>query len=279
MLAAQQELLQKPYGSTWITYTRCHDDIGLGYDDHMIREAGFDPYQHRSYLKEYFSGSRSDSPARGALFSVNPKTNDARISGSLASLCGLEKAVEQHDAHSIELSMQKILLMQAHSLFLGGIPMLFYGDECAYTNDYSYLQDPGKSYDNRWMHRPIIDWKKNKKIDEKGTVEEKIFTGTQRLISIRQTLPALSDHKNLEWVSPHNIHVACFRRAMDKQQFYGVFNFSRETCHLTWYAFKERGIPAKELFDHWSGKLWDVGADNEYLIIAPYGFYLFEVNA
>jgi amylosucrase len=33
MLAAQHELLQKPYGTTWITYTRCHDDIGLGYEN------------------------------------------------------------------------------------------------------------------------------------------------------------------------------------------------------------------------------------------------------
>jgi amylosucrase len=29
----QHEILQKPYGTSWITYTRCHDDIGLGYDD------------------------------------------------------------------------------------------------------------------------------------------------------------------------------------------------------------------------------------------------------
>lgn len=50
--------------------------------------------------------------------------------------------------------------MQAQSMFIGGIPMLFYGDEIGYTNDYSYLNDPGKSYDNRWMHRPIINWEK-----------------------------------------------------------------------------------------------------------------------
>ena len=28
--------------------------------------------------------------------------------------------------------------MQAHSFFLGGVPMIFYGDEVGYTNDYSY---------------------------------------------------------------------------------------------------------------------------------------------
>jgi len=43
MLAAQHEILQKPYGTSWITYTRCHDDIGLGYDDYMIEHAGKNP--------------------------------------------------------------------------------------------------------------------------------------------------------------------------------------------------------------------------------------------
>ena len=97
MLAAQHEILQKPYGTSWITYTRCHDDIGLGYDDYMIQYAGYNPYEHRKFLKEYYSGARPGSPATGALFSYNPKTGDARISGSLASLCGLEKAINEKD--------------------------------------------------------------------------------------------------------------------------------------------------------------------------------------
>ncbi|MGL6268323.1 MAG: hypothetical protein ACRC2O_10350, partial [Chitinophagaceae bacterium] len=78
-----------------------------------------------------------------------------------------------------ELSLRKIILMQAHSFFLGGVPMLFYGDEVAYTNDYSYLDDPGKSYDNRWMHRPVIDWKKNELRKTEGTIEHRVFSSTQ----------------------------------------------------------------------------------------------------
>ena len=73
--------------------------------------------------------------------------------------------------------------MQAHSFFIGGVPMIFYGDETGYTNDYSYLDDAGKSYDNRWMHRPVIDWKKNKNIDKKGTIEQRIFSATQKLLA------------------------------------------------------------------------------------------------
>jgi amylosucrase len=278
MLAAQHEILQKPYGTTWINYTRCHDDIGLGYDDYMIEHAGKAPYEHRKFLKEYFSysGGQWDSPARGALFSSNPKTGDARISGSLASLCGLEKAIWENNPAAIQQSINKILLMQAHSFFLGGLPIIFYGDEVGYTNDYSYQQDPGKSYDNRWMHRPVINWDKNKRIHEPGTIEYVVFQSTRKLISLRKKLDVVADHKNLTWLSPHNNHVAGYVRSYGEQKLYGIFNFSPEPAYLTWYAFKEHGNFASRLFDHWTEKEYNIGYDNEYLIIEPYGFHLFE---
>jgi amylosucrase len=278
MLAAQHEILQKPYGSSWITYTRCHDDIGLGYDDYMIQQAGFNSFQHRRFLKEYYSGNRSNSPAKGALFSVNPKTNDARISGSLASLCGLEKAIEAKDTIAVDYAIRRILLMQAHSFFIGGIPMIFYGDEVGYTNDYSYLNDPGKSYDNRWMHRPVIDWKKNKKIDKEGTIEQKVFSSTQKLISIRKKLFAAGDYKNLTWLTPHNIHVAGCLRTFEEQKLYCLFNFLDKPSYLTWHAFKQHGADPSILFDHWQEKELTVGYDHEYLVLEPYQFLLLEVK-
>ncbi len=278
MLAAQQDLLQKPFGTSWITYTRCHDDIGLGYDDSMITAVGFNAYEHRKFLKDYYSGNHPGSPATGALFSVNPKTQDARISGTLASLCGLEKAIENKDADEIDISIRKILLMQAQSFFMGGIPMLFYGDESGYTNDYSYLNDPAKNYDNRWMHRPVIDWKKNEKIEEKNTVEEKIFSATQRLISLRNKLPMVSDFKNLSWLPPYNIHVAGFLRKYNNEKLYCLFNFSNKASYITWYAFKEHGKIPKEIYDHWSEKKYSVGSDHEYLVMEPYSFCLLEAG-
>ncbi len=278
MLAAQHEILQKPYGSSWITYTRCHDDIGLGYDDYMIQHAGFNPFEHRRFLKDYFSGARADSPARGALFSVNPKTNDARISGSLASLCGLEKALEEENVFNIEQSISKILMMQAHSFFLGGLPMVFYGDELGYTNDYSYLQDPGKSYDNRWMHRPVIDWKKNERINEEGTIEYQVFQATKKLIQIRKKLFAIGDYKNLTWMTPHNIHVAGYLRTFEEQKIYCLFNFSDQPSYLTWFAFKEHGAAPHTLYDHWTEKELEIGYDHQYLILEPYQFMILEAK-
>ena len=277
MLAAQHELLQKPYGCSWITYTRCHDDIGLGYDDYMIQRTGFAPFEHRKFLKEYYSG-QNGSPARGALFSVNPKTNDARISGSLASLCGLESALASGDANDIDMSVRKIILMQAQSFFIGGVPMLFYGDEAAYTNDYSYLNDPGKSYDNRWMHRPVIDWEKNKLTSKEGTVEARVFSATQRLISIRKNIFLAGDYKNLTWMTPHNIHVAGFLRTFEGQKLYCLFNFRNKASYVTWFAFKEHGAAPSQLYDHWSGATFEVGMDHDYLIMEPYSFLLLEAR-
>ncbi len=276
MLAAQHELLQKPYGASWITYTRCHDDIGLGYDDYMIQYAGYDAYEHRRFLKEYYSGVYEGSPAKGALFAVNEKTGDARISGSLASLCGLEKAINDNDENAITSAIKKILLMQAHSFFIGGVPMIFYGDELGNTNDYSYLNDEGKNYDNRWMHRPVIDLKKNERINEEGTVEQRIFSGTKQLIDIRSKLAVVSDYKNLTWMPPHNIHVAGYLRTHNNSKLYGLFNFSNKSAWLTWFAFKQHGPVASKLFDHWSKTTFTMGYDNEYFVLEPYSFYLLE---
>ncbi len=276
MLAAQHELMQKPYGTSWITYTRCHDDIGLGYDDYMIQYAGYNAYEHRRFLKDYYSGAHESSAAKGALFAVNEKTGDARISGSLASLCGLEQAVNDNNENGIAIAIKKILLMQAHSFFIGGIPMLFYGDEAGYTNDYSYLNDDAKSYDNRWMHRPVFDWEKNKKIDEPGTVEYEVFNGTQHLIAVRKKLELVSDFKNLTWLPPHNVHVAGYLRTHNGSKLYAVFNFSGKPQWLTWFAFKQHGPASHKLFDHWSNKEFEIGFDHEYFVLEPYSLYLLQ---
>jgi amylosucrase len=306
MLAAQRELLQKPLGTTWITYTRCHDDIGFGYEDYMIAEAGYQPAAHRKFLQEYYSGRYPGSDAMGALFSVHPVTQDARISGSLASLCGTEKAMLEKDVVKSGRAIDKILLMQAHALFIGGIPMLFYGDEAGYINDYSYLEDAGKSYDNRWMHRPVIDWEKNERTAVAGTVEGSIFSGTKRLIGIRKRLTVVSDRKNLTWLEPGSHSVAGYARrdrsipeagalcegwqpsaappersgpmgTPPERSLYCLFNFGPETAHVSWYVFRQLGPAPGRLYDHWGEKYYAVGADHEHLEIAPYGFLLLEV--
>jgi amylosucrase len=273
MLAAQSEILKKPEGTSWITYTRCHDDIGLAYDDDMIEKAGYDAIEHRKFLKNFYSGAFPGTLAKGALFSFNPKTGDARISGTLASLCGLEKSIEDNDQHAVDVSIKKIILMQAHSFFLGGIPMIFYGDEVGYTNDYSYLNDAGKSYDNRWMHRPLIDWTKNKKAKQSGTIEYRVFSDTKRLIQLRASLPAIADHKNLTWINTEDKRIACCNRFIDDQSLLLLFNFSNDVVNLSGSIISQANLNQNKLFDHWTAKKIKV---EDSITIQPYEFLILE---
>jgi amylosucrase len=278
MLSAQSEILKKPYGTTWITYTRCHDDIGLGYDDSMIQSAGYNPYSHRTFIKDYYAGNYRGSVAKGALFGVNPKTNDARISGTLASLCGLEYGINHNLQQIIKESLNKIALMQAQSILLGGLPMLYYGDEIGYTNDYTYLNDPGKDYDNRWMHRPLIDWSKNEKRKTAGTLEYMVFENTKKILNIRKSYKTFGDHNNIRWMSCHNIHVAGYVRYGKSQSYYCLFNYSGQNTFLTYYIFKEQGLAEGiTLTDLWSGEKIVIGRDDEYLSIKPYQFFILSI--
>ncbi len=148
--------------ATWLNYIRCHDDIGLGFDDADIRLAGFDPVSHRRFLIDYFTGEFKETAARGKPFGHNAKTGDARISGSLASLVGLESAIESGDPKAIDDAIKIIILLHGMIMSFGGIPLLYYGDEIGTTNDYRYIKDERKSGDTRWMHRPTFDWEKGR---------------------------------------------------------------------------------------------------------------------
>ncbi len=202
----------KPPRNTWINYLRCHDDIGLGFDERHLYELGKDPYAHKRFLVDYYSGHFPGSLAAGAPFGSNPKTGDARISGSLASLTGLEKAAARHLADQMEQSLQKALMMHGVILAYGGLPLLYYGDELATTNQYDYLQNPDQSYDNRWMHRPIIDWEKAARRNVEGTTEHRMFQGLRKLILLRKASPELADMNSTSVEDPGNDHLFAFLR-------------------------------------------------------------------
>ncbi|MEA5553967.1 alpha-amylase family glycosyl hydrolase [Anabaena cylindrica UHCC 0172] len=198
--------------ATWLNYVRCHDDIGLGFDDSDIRLAGYEPRAHRKFLVDYLSGQFDGSSSRGMVFMPNEATGDARICGSLASLAGLESALETADEGLIALAINRILLMHAIILSFGGIPLIYNGDAIAVLNDYSYIDDPSKSNDNRWVHRPKINWEKADLRKKQGTVEYTVFNATKKMIAIRKEISAFADFNNRELVHLENEHLLCFVR-------------------------------------------------------------------
>lgn len=231
--------------ATWLNYVRCHDDIGWGFSDTDIVAAGYDPHAHRRFLVDYFSGNFAGSHARGLAFGKNGKTGDARISGSLASLVGLESALENRDADAIDAAIKTILLLHGMILSFGGIPLFYYGDAIGTLNDDAYLNDEYKSSDNRWMHRPKMDWDKAAKRAQPGTVEYRIFSALKKLVAVRKEIPAFADWDNRELINVDNPHLFVFSRldpASSSSRVLVIGNFDSATQTLKLEPLRRMGF-------------------------------------
>ena len=261
--------------ATWLNYLRCHDDIGLGFDNTDIVNSGYEPSAHRRFLVDYFTGAYSGSAARGQPFGRNDKTGDARISGALASLAGLEHAIESGDEDAVNRSIDIILLLHSMIMSFGGIPLLYYGDEIGTLNNYSFLKDANKAGDNRWMHRPKIDWQKAELRNQHGTVQQRLFEGLKKMIAVRKSTTAFADYNNRELLETGNPHLFVFMRNnpfLLNNTVLVVGNFDAAPQSLTLSDLGNRGrFEYGQLRDLYSGESPTLFKDQ--LVIPPYRFY------
>jgi len=203
---------QKPKETTWINYLRCHDDIGLGFENQHIYEIGWDADMHRRFLLDYYCQVLDWSPAAGFVFMHNPKTGDGRITGSCASLAGLEKALSTKNQIAIQQAINKIIMLHSIILSYGGIPMIYAGDELGTLNDYSYLNDSHKKEDSRWVNRPGHDWNAVKTLSQKEKYPSVIFHTLKSLIGLRKKIRVFADSNNTVLHETNNPHILIYER-------------------------------------------------------------------
>jgi amylosucrase len=261
--------------ATWLNYIRCHDDIGLGFDDRDIELVGYQPAKHRKFLIDYFMGRFDDSHARGLPFGENEKTGDARISGSLASLVGLEYALEKGDPKDIDDAIKIILLLHSLIMSFGGLPLLYYGDEVGTVNDVSYLEDPHKQGDSRWVHRPNINWENAESRNEPGNPQYEIFSALKRMIAVRKEIDVFADFNNRELIDVGNEHLFVFERFSISHQLERVMvvaNFNDKPQKLNLDELVGWGDPQYgEVIDLYTGQRPDIFKN--VLVIPPFNFY------
>lgn len=200
----------------WVNYVRVHDDIGWTFDDGDAAALGINGYNHRRFLNAFYTGRFQGSFARGLPFQENPRTGDARISGTLASLAGLESALRSGNAAEVELAVRRICLVHAIILSIGGVPLIYLGDEVGTLNDYSYVNDPAKADDSRWVHRPATDWQKMERRHDTSTIEGRIYQALCHLIQVRKATPAFGGNQ-MTVINPGNDHVFAYVRTTPEQ--------------------------------------------------------------
>src|SRR5690606_33719474 len=128
---------------------------------------------------------------------------DRRISGSAASLVGLGSALRRLDtavdeegfeeaAQAADVAVARLLLGYAVVYGWGGIPVVWSGDEVAQLNDEHWDEVPEHDGDNRWAHRPRLDWDCVQEArQDAGSAVGRVWAGMQHLARVRASLPHL----------------------------------------------------------------------------------------
>ena len=264
---ALQRIPPIPTSTAWITYLRSHDDIGWAIDDADASAVGLDGYQHRAFCADYFTGQFPGSPARGLVFQYNPASGDRRVSGSAASLVGLDAAVESGDRVATHQAIDRLLLLYSLVLGWGGIPVLWMGDEIALSNDSTWAQEPGHVDDNRWLHRPRMPWGRAEARRYPGTISARMFTSLRRMIDVRKATPHLDAWVPTEVLDPSDPGVLPVLRRHPLGSFLGLYNVTPDW--RPWPAWRLGGLELWDSFELLSEAPINV-ADDGNVWLAPY---------
>ena len=192
-----------PAHTAWMNYVRSHDDIGWTFADEDAATLGIHASDHRRFLIDFYVGRTPGTFARGAAFQENTRTGDARVTGTTASLAG----VEAEDPGGED----RVVLAHAIAMSTGGIPLLYLGDEVAQLNDYSYADDPQTAGDSRWVHRPFRSQESYDARADATTPAGRVYARLRRLIETRQATPEFAGNALVPFHA-HHPAVLAFQR-------------------------------------------------------------------
>ncbi len=201
-----------PEGCGWLSYLRCHDDIGWN----VLREeaVGHDasaPFD-LARIARFYAGDTIDSFARGRSFQSAGGDHVHGTNGMASALVGIADAQARADAKALHLAESRLRLLYGIVFACAGLPSLYMGDEIALGNDDDYIDDPARAAEGRWLHRPAMPWADiqidavaNRSIDDNDTTmsntANRVGHAIRALIAARRTTPALRGDATMRTVA------------------------------------------------------------------------------
>ena len=262
-----------PASTAWITYLRCHDDIGWAIDDADAASVMVDGFGHRGFLSRYYAGEFPGSPAQGLVFQHNPATGDKRISGTAASLVGLGTALEEQagavDMESVEEAdtavdhaVARLLLGYTIVYGFGGIPVIWSGDEIATLNDESWADAPEQADDNRWAHRPRLDRERLAEAAADPTSPTgRVLIGLRHLATARAALPHLHASVGAKLVAAPDPGVFAVLRRHPVGPMLQLYNVTETPRSVPEWWVREQGLAIDQTIDALNGYPPSTAAD------------------
>lgn len=212
-----------PDGAGWLSYVRCHDDIGWNVLRPEAQACGLEPDALLLQASEFFAGRLDGSYARGASFQTSPNRPVHGTNGMLASMAGLHRDADAWEARK---ATDRILLLQSLSYFTGDLPLLYMGDEFGQDNvpQEEVARRIAAGNDGRELHRPAFDEAGLRAAQDPTTPGGRVLAMLRHMAAVRRTQAALSA-RPLRQVDSGDDAVLALQRS---DIVLGLFNFSAQ---------------------------------------------------
>ncbi|MEB0140093.1 MULTISPECIES: alpha-amylase family glycosyl hydrolase [unclassified Undibacterium] len=217
-----------PPKTSWLTYVRCHDDIGWNVLRPEASLLNADGGARLAAISRFYAGT-DGSGARGASFQASDPQAVHGTVGMAAALCSLSLTPSPAQRAAARARM---LLLFGVSLYFGGLPLLYMGDEFAQDNDAQYADMTAQALDSRWLHRPHWDEQSYRSRHDRSSDAGAMFTALSNLLRTRRQLPQLAARQPRRLLSCANPAILALLRGEGSQVLLLLANFSEHACVL-----------------------------------------------
>jgi amylosucrase len=172
-------------------------------------------------------------------------------------LIGIQRALENNDAADLSTAINRLICAYAIVFGFGGIPLLYMGDELGMLNDESYKLDPAKSDDNRWIHRPKMNWDLATDAANGVGIAGRVYKAIGNLITARKNLASLHASVTAETDTRNDGAILLIRRKHAAGLLTEIYNLTEKTQYLDTYevAFGDRTEAISGRKMHFTGKV------------------------
>jgi amylosucrase len=215
-----------PTGSSWLTYVRCHDDIGWNVLRPEVATLGDVNYQRLLNASHFFAGITPGSYSQGASFQTTDLHTAHGTNGMTSALVGMASAKTSVD---LNLSVDRLLLLQSLSYFTGGLPLLYMGDELGMGNTSHAALAARNGPDGRELHRPNWQEEQARMRHVPGSVQHRIFNMLKSFAQLRKRLPDFQGDAPVTLIETSHPSVISIQRGKALK---GIFNFSKHAVSI-----------------------------------------------
>jgi amylosucrase len=183
------------------------------------------------------------------------------------SLAGLATT----DPAEAQRALDRITLAHAIVLGWGGVPVLWMGDEIALPDDPHWADEPGHEEDNRWVHRPRMDWQRAALRSDPASVPGAAYTALRHLIAVRASLPHLHASVAAQVLDPSDPGVLAVLRQHPVGDLLALYNVTDGVRAWPGWRVADLGDRVRDAL---SGAVFEVGPGRDVILPAYRALWL-----